>query len=199
MSKRLFDILVSFIALIILSPIILIFSVVNFFVHGQPILFCQVRPGLLSKPFVIYKFRTMANLQVTNGKLLPENSRINNFGRILRSWSIDELPSLWNVLKGDMSLVGPRPLLMEYLPLYNNREAMRHNLKPGITGWAQINGRNSISWEKKLELDVWYIENQSFILDFKILLVTFMKIIKREGINNQPNKAMGKFTGSKNT
>ena len=199
MSKRLFDILVSFIVLIILSPIILIVSVANFFVHGQPILFCQVRPGLLSKPFVIYKFRTMANLQVTNGKPLPENSRINNFGRILRSWSIDELPSLWNVLKGDMSLVGPRPLLMEYLPLYNNREAMRHNLKPGITGWAQINGRNSISWEKKLELDVWYIENQSFILDFKILLVTFMKIIKREGINNQPNKAMGKFTGSKNT
>lgn len=163
---------------------------------GSPVFFKQVRPGKNEKPFVMFKFRTMLDAVDKNGKPLPDEVRLTPFGKKLRATSVDELPELWNVLKGEMSLVGPRPLLMEYLPLYNEKQKRRHEVKPGITGWAQINGRNAISWADKFQLDVWYVENQSFWLDIKILLFTFIKVIKRQDINSNTHVTVEDFDGT---
>ena len=163
---------------------------------GSPVVFKQQRPGLEAKPFYIYKFRTMNNKKNGRGELLSDIERLTNFGRWLRATSLDELPSLWNVLKGEMSLVGPRPLLMEYLPLYNSEQARRHEVRPGVTGWAQVNGRNAISWEGKFKLDVWYVDHQSFCLDIKIILLTIKKVFIRDGISAEGEATMPKFTGS---
>jgi len=198
MMNRFFDIVISFIALVVLSPVILILSrkVANNL--GSPVLFRQKRPGLNSHVFEMIKFRSMRDSVDKNGKSLPDKDRLTPFGEKLRSSSLDELPGLWNVLKGDMSLVGPRPLLVEYLPLYNAEQAKRHNVRPGITGWAQVNGRNAISWEEKFKLDIWYIENKSFWLDIKILFLTIKKVFLKEGIAADTDVTMQKFTGYKN-
>lgn len=196
MMKRLFDVLVSLCCLLFLSPLLLLIAIIIKVKLGDPILFKQLRPGLYGDPFEIYKFRTMTSSKDKKGTLLPDSERITSLGNMLRSASLDELPELFNVLKGDMSLVGPRPLLMEYLPLYTPEQARRHDTKPGITGWAQINGRNAISWEDKFKLDVWYVDNQSFWLDIKILWMTLIKVLKREGINQEGQATMEKFKGS---
>ncbi len=197
MFKRLFDIVVSAIALILLSPVILIISRKIAKNLGKPVLFKQDRPGLHGKVFKMIKFRTMRDAVDEKGKPLPDSERLTPFGEKLRSTSLDELPGLWNVLKGDMSLVGPRPLLVEYLPLYNKEQAKRHNVRPGITGWAQVNGRNAISWEEKFKLDVWYVENRTFWLDIKILFLTVKKVFIKDGISADGEATMHKFTGSK--
>ncbi len=197
MFKRLFDIVVSAIALILLSPVILIISRKIAKNLGKPVLFKQDRPGLHGKVFKMIKFRTMRDAVDEKGKPLPDSERLTPFGEKLRSTSLDELPGLWNVLKGDMSLVGPRPLLVEYLPLYNEEQAKRHNVRPGITGWAQVNGRNAISWEEKFKLDVWYVENRTFWLDIKILFLTVKKVFIKDGISADGEATMHKFTGSK--
>ena len=191
-----FDILLSLLLLVILSPVLLIIALTIRYKMGSPILFKQLRPGFKEKPFIIFKFRTMRNAINSDGSQLPDNQRLDSFGKFLRSTSLDELPALWNVYKGDMSLVGPRPLLMEYLPLYSLRQARRHNVKPGITGWAQINGRNSISWNEKLDMDVWYVDNKSFLLDLKILFLTLFKVIKQDGINKNGYITTDKFKGN---
>lgn len=196
MIKRLFDILFSLLGLILLSPIFLIVTLKVRKNLGTPVFFKQVRPGKDGKPFTMIKFRSMRDAYDKNGNPLSDSERLTTFGKKLRSTSLDELPELWNVLKGDMSLVGPRPLLMEYLPLYNTRQATRHNVRPGITGWAQINGRNAISWEEKFELDVWYVENQSLWLDVKILFLTIKKVLIKEGISSNQHVTISKFTGS---
>jgi len=193
--KRFFDFVVSFFTLIILLPLILFLAILIRIKLGSPIFFIQNRPGLNSVVFKMIKFRTMLGSRNKNGELLPDNDRMTRFGAFLRSTSLDELPGLVNVLKGDMSIVGPRPLLVEYLPLYNECQARRHNVKPGITGWAQINGRNGISWEDKFILDIWYVENQSFWLDLKILLLTVKKVFKKEGVNENGEVTMSKFSG----
>ena len=169
---------------------------VRFFL-GSPALFKQTRPGLRGKPFHMYKFRTMTEDQDENGKLLPDATRLTKFGRILRSTSLDELPEIWNVLRGEMSLVGPRPLLMEYLPLYSAEQFRRHDVLPGITGWAQVNGRNAISWDEKFKLDVWYVENQSLLLDLKIIFLTVIKVFRRDNINAIGGNTMEPFKGNK--
>jgi lipopolysaccharide/colanic/teichoic acid biosynthesis glycosyltransferase len=192
--KRSLDLLISLILLVLLGPVMIIVGLVICVVLGKPILFLQTRPGLNGKPFEIIKFRTMT--QVSNGKSLPDGRRLTGFGRFLRSTSIDEIPELWNVIKGDMSLVGPRPLLIEYMPLYSEEQNRRHEVRPGITGWAQINGRNAISWEEKFRLDVWYVDNQSFSLDFLILLQTVKKVFLREGISAEGEATMSYFTGT---
>lgn len=197
MLKRLLDIIIASIALILLSPL---YALVAYKVRknlGSPVIFRQVRPGLHGKPFEMIKFRTMTDERDSEGNLLPNEQRLPKFGKILRATSLDEMPELWNVIKGDMSIVGPRPLLMEYLPLYNEEQAKRHNVRPGMTGHAQVNGRNAISWEKKFELDVWYVENQSIWLDFKIMLQTVKKVLIKEGINQSEEVTMTKFTGNK--
>ncbi|MCW8905865.1 MAG: sugar transferase [Sedimenticola sp.] len=197
MFHRIFDLTVAVLALCLLSPV---FGILAWQVRrklGSPVLFSQVRPGLGGKPFKMYKFRSMTDERDTDGNRLPDSERLTDFGLFLRSTSMDELPELWNVLRGEMSLVGPRPLLMEYLPLYTKEQARRHEVRPGITGWAQINGRNALTWEKKFELDSWYVDNRSFVLDIKILLVTLRRVILREGINQEGNVTMEKFTGSK--
>ncbi|MBS7834581.1 sugar transferase [Wohlfahrtiimonas chitiniclastica] len=196
MLKRLFDILFSLLGLILLSPIFLMVILKVRKNLGTPVFFKQVRPGKDGKPFTMIKFRSMRDAYDKNGNPLSDAERLTPFGKKLRSTSLDELPELWNVLKGDMSLVGPRPLLMEYLPLYNTRQAIRHNVRPGITGWAQINGRNAISWEEKFELDVWYVENQSLWLDVKILFLTIKKVLIKEGISSNQHVTISKFTGS---
>lgn len=196
MLKRIFDLITSLLMLITLSPIILLVYLLVLIKLGSPIFFKQERPGLKSKPFNIYKFRTMSLEADFKGKLLSDQERLSSFGVMLRSTSIDELPALWNVLKGEMSLVGPRPLLMEYLPLYNERQIRRHDVRPGITGWAQVNGRNAITWQEKFDLDVWYVENQTFWLDLKILLMTVKKVIIKEGISGGGEITMSKFTGN---
>lgn len=180
-----------------LSPIILIVAVLIKIKLGSPIIFKQERPGINAKPFYVYKFRSMNDKRDNRGILLPDHLRITQFGNLLRKLSLDELPQLFNVLKGDISLVGPRPLLMEYIELYTVYQARRHEVKPGITGWAQVNGRNSISWEEKFELDVWYVDNHSFWLDIKILILTVVKVFKREGINQTNRVTIDKFTGTK--
>jgi len=195
--KRFFDILITLVAILILLLPMLILALLIYTKLGSPVLFKQIRPGLNEKPFSLIKFRTMRNDVDSSGNPLPDHLRLTSFGRWLRSTSLDELPELWNVLKGDMSLVGPRPLLMDYLPLYTKEQARRHEVRPGITGWAQINGRNAISWEDKFMYDVWYVENQSTRLDFKILWFTLRKVIKREGINTQIGMAMPVFKGTK--
>lgn len=196
MIKRLFDIFASFFGLLVLSPII---AIVAWKVRknlGSPVLFKQVRPGKDGKPFQMVKFRTMRDAVDAEGKPLPDSERLTPFGNWLRSTSLDELPELWNVLKGDMSLVGPRPLLMEYLPLYNPEQYRRHEVRPGVTGWAQVNGRNAISWEEKFKLDVWYVNNHSFWLDIKIVWLTVKKVLVRDGISAEGEATMSKFTGT---
>ena len=195
--KRLFDIVVSACALLVLAlPLLVVIWMVRRKL-GSPVFFTQVRPGMHGKPFKMVKFRSMLSERSTDGELLPDAVRLTPFGRFLRSTSLDELPELWNVLKGDMSLVGPRPLLMEYLPLYSPEQARRHEVRPGITGWAQVNGRNAISWEDKFKLDVWYVDHCSLWLDIKILWLTVKKVLVREGISAAGEATMGKFTGSK--
>jgi lipopolysaccharide/colanic/teichoic acid biosynthesis glycosyltransferase len=194
--KRLFDLILVFFASIFLAVPMLLVSVLIRFFLGSPIFFKQTRPGRYGKSFKMIKFRTMTNARDSSGKLPPDSERLTAFGRFMRSSSLDELPELWNVLKGDMSLVGPRPLLMEYLPLYTPHQARRHEVRPGITGWAQVNGRNSLSWEEKFDLDIWYVDNQSFLLDMKILLLTVKKVLLREGISASGEATMSKFTGS---
>ena len=193
--KRLFDLAVVVPSVIILSPLLVL---IGFLVHlkiGSPVFFRQQRPGLNGKPFVIYKFRTMTDARDADGKLLPDGERLTGLGRFLRKTSMDELPEFFNVIKGDMSIVGPRPLLMQYLDRYTPEQARRHEVKPGITGWAQVNGRNAISWEDKFKLDVWYVDNWSVWLDVKIIFMTISKIVKREGINQQGQATMEEFKG----
>ncbi|HNL81245.1 MAG TPA: sugar transferase [Agitococcus sp.] len=197
MLKRLYDALFASIALILLSPIIIIVAALISKKLGSPIFFQQIRPGLGGKPFKMVKFRTMLDAVDSQGNPLPDEVRLTDFGKFLRSTSLDELPELWNVLKGDMSLVGPRPLLMEYLPLYSADQARRHEVRPGVTGWAQINGRNAISWEQKFELDTWYVDNQSLWLDIKILFLTVWKVVHRDGISAAGEATMTRFTGTK--
>ncbi|PEB56282.1 sugar transferase [Bacillus pseudomycoides] len=194
--KRLFDLLITTVLFLMALPVTVLVTILVRIKFGSPVIFKQQRPGLKGKPFYIYKFRTMTNETDDNGILLPEEKRFTSFGKALRKTSLDEIPQLINVIKGDISLVGPRPLLMEYLPLYTQKQAKRHDVKPGITGWAQINGRNTISWEEKFNLDVWYVENQSFWLDIKILWFTFWKVIKRNDVNQSDNVTMEKFAGS---
>ena len=196
MIKRILDITTASTALILLSPLYFIVAHKVKKNLGSPVLFRQVRPGLHGKPFEMIKFRTMKDALDTDGNPLPDSERLTPFGKMLRATSLDEMPELWNVIKGDMSIVGPRPLLMEYLPLYNQEQAKRHNVRPGITGYAQVNGRNAISWEKKFELDTWYVENQSLWLDFKIMLKTIKKVIAKDDISAEGEVTMSKFTGT---
>lgn len=196
MIKRIFDITAATAALVILSPV---YAGIAYKVKrnlGSPVLFRQIRPGIDGKPFEMIKFRTMRDDKDANGNILPSNERLTPFGKKLRASSLDELPELWNVVKGDMSLVGPRPLLMEYLPLYNEVQVRRHLVRPGITGFAQVNGRNSISWNEKFELDTWYVDNQSLWLDIKILFKTVKKVLIKDGINADGEKIMGRFKGN---
>lgn len=196
MIKRLFDIVASTIGLLLLAPVI---AAVAFQIRrklGSPVLFRQMRPGKDGKPFEMIKFRTMRDAIGKDGNPLPDSERMTPFGSFLRSASLDELPELWNVLKGDMSLVGPRPLLMEYLPLYSKEQYRRHDVRPGITGWAQVNGRNAISWEEKFKLDVWYVDNRSLWLDLRIIYLTVKKVLVRDGISAEGEVTMSKFTGS---
>uniref|UniRef100_UPI00319E8465 sugar transferase n=1 Tax=Geomonas ferrireducens TaxID=2570227 RepID=UPI00319E8465 len=194
--KRLMDFIASALALILFSPLLVLLALVVRIKLGGPVLFRQQRPGKNGRPFVMLKFRTMTNAKDASGDLLPDHLRLTRFGRFLRSSSLDELPELINVLKGEMSLVGPRPLLMEYMPLYSAEQARRHEVKPGVTGWAQVNGRNAISWEDKFKLDVWYVDNRSIRLDLKIILSTVAKVFKREGISQEGQATMEKFAGS---
>lgn len=196
MTKRFFDLIFTLSALFILLPVIVVVAFLVRFKLGSPILFSQNRPGLHGKVFKMMKFRSMLDAKDKQGNLLPDNERMTKFGAFLRSTSLDELPGLFNVLKGDMSLVGPRPLLVQYLPLYSSEQARRHNVRPGITGWAQVNGRNAISWEQKFKFDVWYVENQSFLLDIKILLLTVRKVFVREGISADGHVTIEPFKGS---
>ncbi len=194
--KRLFDIVLASLLILVFWPIFLILSVLVAFKLGSPILFKQQRPGLNGQPFYMYKFRSMTDAKAPEGSLLSDELRLTGFGKKLRSSSLDELPELINIIKGDMSFVGPRPLLMEYLPLYNDRQKKRHNVRPGLTGWAQINGRNNMSWQQKFEYDVWYVENQSFWLDIKILFKTFAKVLKKEGITADGQATTRFFKGN---
>ena len=196
MLKRVLDIVIASSALVLLSPV---YALVAYKVRknlGSPVLFRQVRPGLAGKPFEMIKFRSMKDAVDAKGNPLPDSERLTPFGQMLRSSSLDEMPELWNVIKGEMSIVGPRPLLMEYLPLYNSEQAKRHHVRPGITGYAQVNGRNAISWEKKFELDTWYVENQSLWLDFKIMLKTVQKVLSKDDISAEGEATMSKFTGT---
>jgi lipopolysaccharide/colanic/teichoic acid biosynthesis glycosyltransferase len=196
MIKRLFDMCVSVAAIVLLSPLLLVTMLVTRIKLGGPVFFRQQRPGLGGRPFEMVKFRTMTDSRDSVGNLLSDGERLTAYGRFLRSTSIDELPELWNVLKGDMSLVGPRPLLMDYLPLYSAEQTRRHEVRPGVTGWAQINGRNAISWDEKFALDIWYVDNRSFFLDLKILLMTAKNVLIRRGVNAVGSSTMPRFTGS---
>ncbi|MEH7439014.1 sugar transferase [Neobacillus drentensis] len=197
--KRSFDFVISLLLFVSLFPIFFVIGIVVKIKLGSPIIFKQQRPGLFGKPFFLYKFRTMTDKRDHKGQLLSDHKRLTSFGMFLRKYSLDEYPQLINVIKGDISLVGPRPLLMDYLQLYTEEQSERHQVRPGITGWAQINGRNLISWEEKFELDVWYVHNRSFLLDIKILFLTIYKVLSSQGIN-QPGKAtVESFTGSKNS
>jgi len=193
--KRLVDFTATLSGLFALSPLLLVLGILVRTQLGSPVLFRQTRPGRDGKPFLMYKFRTMTDERDADGELLPDDRRLTTFGKFLRSSSLDELPELINVLKGEMSLVGPRPLLMEYLPLYSAEQARRHEMRPGITGWAQVNGRNAISWEEKFKLDVWYVDNQSLLLDLRILWLTLAKVFLREGISQEGQVTMDKFRG----
>lgn len=196
MIKRAFDFLAALLFLLLFSPIIVLLSLLLALELGRPVLFSQVRPGKDGRPFKMVKFRSMRDVVGPDGKPLPDVHRLTPFGRWLRASSLDELPELWNVLKGDMSLVGPRPLLMEYLPLYSPEQARRHEVRPGITGWAQVNGRNALSWEEKFKLDMWYVDNRSLWLDLKILLLTVKKVLLRDGISADGEATMPKFLGA---
>lgn len=194
--KRAMDLVGALAALVLLSPIVVVLCILVRSKLGSPVFFRQVRPGIEGRPFKMVKFRTMTDERGPDGALLPDDQRLTALGAWLRSTSLDELPELFNVLKGDMSLVGPRPLLMDYLSLYNDRQARRHEVRPGITGWAQINGRNALSWEEKFELDVWYVDNRSLWLDIKILFKTVMQVLKRDGISHGEEATMPRFKGS---
>ena len=196
MYKRLFDFIAASIGLLVLLPVFMVLSLVVRLNLGSPVFFRQLRPGQNGHAFEMVKFRSMLQTQNKDGQPLPDEERVTSLGNFLRSTSLDELPELWNVLKGDMSLVGPRPLLMEYLPLYSEEQARRHEVRPGVTGWAQVNGRNAISWEEKFKLDVWYVDNRSFWLDLKILVLTVRKVVVREGISAEGEVTMSKFEGS---
>ena len=196
--KRIFDIILSLFAIIILSPVLLVTAILVRAKLGSPVIFCQKRPGLHGKVFNLYKFRSMNDKRDENGELLPDEIRLTSFGKKLRASSLDELPEFFNILKGDMSFVGPRPLLVQYLPLYNEEQAHRHDVLPGLTGLAQVNGRNAITWEKKFEYDVEYARNISFLLDLKIIFATFGKVFKRDGISSATSATMEPFTGTKN-
>lgn len=195
--KRLFDFVVAMTLLLCLSGVIIVVALLVKYKLGSPVIFRQQRPGLNGKPFELYKFRTMTDAVDREGNLLPDSVRLTAFGQFLRKYSLDELLQLLNVIKGDLSLVGPRPLLMEYLPLYTPEQARRHQVRPGITGWAQINGRNEISWDEKFKLDLWYVDNRSFLLDLKILAMTFRKVLKSEGISHANHVTMERFSGTK--
>ena len=197
MIKRAVDIFASAFGLLLLSPLIAVLAWQINRKMGSPVLFRQIRPGLNGKPFEMIKFRTMRDALDAQGNPLPDAERMTPFGQFLRASSLDELPELWNVFKGDMSLVGPRPLLMEYLPLYSPEQARRHAVRPGVTGWAQINGRNALSWEDKFRLDVWYVDNQSLWLDIRIMLLTIKRVLLKDGINAEGEATMSKFTGNK--
>lgn len=194
--KRILDFILSLIALVILSPIILVIAILVRIKLGSPVIFKQKRPGLNEKIFTLYKFRTMTDAKDENGNLLPDNIRLTKFGKILRSTSLDELPELFNILKGDMSIVGPRPLLVKYLPLYNKSQKHRHDVRPGFTGWAQCNGRNALSWEEKFDLDIYYVNHVSFLIDVKILFKTIKIVLLREGISSDTSVTMEEFRGS---
>jgi sugar transferase EpsL len=196
--KRFFDIIISVVALVVLSPMLIVIVLFIRWNMGRSVFFGQVRPGYKGRPFTLYKFRTMNDERDVKGKLLPDADRLTSFGKFLRASSLDELPELWNVLKSDMSLVGPRPLLMQYLDRYTPAQARRHEVKPGITGWAQVNGRNAISWEEKFKLDIWYVDNMSLWLDVKIIFITIWKILKREGISQPGQATMEEFKGRAN-
>ncbi len=196
-GKRILDIALVLPGLVIISPILSILALAVRMKLGSPVIFSQKRPGLYGHPFTLYKFRTMTDDRDEHGNLLPDGKRLTKFGKFLRASSLDELPELWNVLKGDMSLVGPRPLLMEYLDRYTSEQARRHEVKPGLTGWAQVNGRNALTWEDRFRLDVWYVDNVSFWLDLKIIFMTISHIFKREGINHPGHATMEKFKGTK--
>lgn len=196
MRKRLLDIIVAAAGLLLLSPLMVLIGILVRFDLGSPILFRQLRPGRDTKPFLMIKFRTMRDAQDSAGQPLSDAERLTRFGRFLRATSLDELPELWNVLKGDMSLVGPRPLLMEYLPRYSMEQLRRHELRPGITGWAQVNGRNALDWPEKLALDIWYVDHQTFWLDLKILMLTVLKVVARDGISAAGEATMPKFQGN---
>ncbi len=196
LSKRLFDLLLAGLAVLLLSPLLLVLALLVLIFHGRPVLFGQVRPGFRSRPFRVYKFRSMSDARDASGKLLPDDQRLTRFGRFLRSTSLDELPELFNILRGEMSLVGPRPLLMQYLERYSPEQARRHDVLPGLTGWAQVNGRNALTWEDKFALDVWYVDHRSLWLDIKILALTFLKVFKREGINQPGSATAEEFKGS---
>lgn len=195
-SKRGIDITIAVLALLLSSPVLIAIACVVRLKMGTPVLFRQSRPGLAGRPFVMLKFRTMRDSRDGDGEMLPDSLRLGRIGRTLRATSLDELPELWNVLKGDMSLVGPRPLLMEYLPLYTPEQARRHEVRPGITGWAQVNGRNALSWEQRFELDAWYVDHRSLALDVRILWLTLLKVFAREGISHQGEATMPRFRGS---
>jgi lipopolysaccharide/colanic/teichoic acid biosynthesis glycosyltransferase len=194
--KRILDFTVTAIGLLVISPLLFFITLLLFFANGGKPFFYQERPGKGARIFRLYKFKTMNDRKDAEGKLLPDADRLTRVGRLIRSLSLDELPQLWNVLKGDMSLVGPRPLLVRYLPRYNERQARRHEVRPGITGWAQVNGRNAIGWEEKFELDVYYVDHLSLALDLKILWLTFLKVLRREGINAAPDRPMEEFLGN---
>jgi len=195
--KRAFDVTVAAFAGFLLLPLIVVIAVLVAVNLGSPVLFRQLRPGRYGLPFTMIKFRTMRDAVDAEGNPQPDAERLNRFGRLLRSSSLDELPGLWNVVKGDMSLVGPRPLLMEYLPLYSAEQARRHEVRPGITGWAQVNGRNALGWDEKFALDVWYVDNRSFMLDSCVLCMTLIKVFKREGISSYGEATMARFEGNK--
>jgi lipopolysaccharide/colanic/teichoic acid biosynthesis glycosyltransferase len=198
LSKRLFDLFLTVPLFLLLSPLLLILSFLVLIYHGQPVLFRQTRPGYQNQPFTIYKFRTMTDQRDREGKLLPDADRLTTFGRFLRSTSLDEIPELFNILRGEMSWVGPRPLLMQYLPRYTPEQARRHDVHPGLTGWAQVNGRNALTWEDKFRLDVWYVDHWSLALDIKILWLTAWKVIRREGISGEGQATAAEFMGSDN-
>ena len=197
LSKRIFDLASASLGLLVLSPLILLIAILVAIFIGVPILFRQQRPGYKARPFYIYKFRTMTAARDADGNLLPDAARLTRFGRFLRSLSLDELPELYNILRGDMSLVGPRPLITEYLPLYSPEQMRRHDVVPGLTGWAQINGRNAIDWPTRFALDVWYVDHRSFWLDIQIILKTIWKVIKRENVNQPGQATIEYFTGNK--
>jgi sugar transferase EpsL len=196
-SKRIFDLLVTILGLVITLPLLLVISILVWIFLGTPVLFLQKRPGYKGRPFITYKFRTMTERKGPDGNLLPDSDRLTPFGRFLRSTSLDDLPQLWNVLIGEMSLVGPRPLLMGYLERYTPEQMRRHDVLPGITGWAQIHGRNTVDWDEKFRMDVWYVDHRSFWLDIKILLLTPWKVFKREGISQPGQATSEEFKGSK--
>ena len=197
LPKRIFDLLATILGLIVILPVMFVISLMVWIFLGTPVLFRQERPGYKGKPFITYKFRTMTNYKGGDGNLLPDAERLTPFGRFLRSTSLDDLPQLWNVLRGEMSLVGPRPLLMAYLKRYTPEQMRRHDVLPGITGWAQIHGRNTLDWENKFRLDVWYVDHQSFWLDMKILLLTPWKVFKREGISQPGQATAEEYKGTK--